>query len=133
VGSGGSSASRPAPPSTDHLALSGGAAERRALLALLARALGVPEESLTLSALLERFPQPSAGLVQLRQDLRDLVETLLVLNTKNRFLAERSLGYVTQLLNQLVRVMDLAPEPTYAATGRTEQPVSIAPRLDRQA
>ncbi len=104
---------------------------RRTLSGRLAVALGIDPETLTLSTLLRRFPHPPAGLAALREELRGLLESLLALNSRNGFLVEQSLGYLRGLLATLVSA--LAPAPTYAPSGRTDQSVPALQFFDRRA
>lgn len=104
---------------------------RRAALSGAAAALGVPLSALTLSGLLTLMPGPAAALVPLRNELRDLLERLRALNSRNRFVAEHTLDCLRGLFSSLVAV--LAPAPTYADSGRARQPAQELRLLDRRA
>jgi flagellar biosynthesis/type III secretory pathway chaperone len=104
---------------------------RRAALGGVAAALGIPLSTVTLSRLLTLMPGPATGLVPLRNELRDLLERLRTLNSRNRYLAEHTLDCLRGLFSSLVAV--LAPAPTYADSGRARQPAQELRLLDRQA
>jgi len=104
---------------------------RRAALSGVAAALGLPLSAVTLSGLLTLMPGPAAALLPLRNELRDLLERLRVLNSRNRFLAEHTLDCLRGLFSSLVAA--LAPAPTYADSGRARQPAQELRLLDRRA
>jgi flagellar biosynthesis/type III secretory pathway chaperone len=104
---------------------------RRAVLGGVAAALGLPASAVTVSRLLTLVPGAAAALLPLRNELRDLLERLRVLNSRNRFLAEHTLDCLRGLFSSLVAV--LAPAPTYADSGRARQPAQELQLLDRRA
>jgi len=105
--------------------------DRRAAVGSLALALGVEPQAVTISRLLDLAPARAAALAPLRDEIRDLLDGLLRLHGRNRFIAEHALGCLRGLFSNLVAV--LAAPPTYAASGRTGEPVQELQLLDRRA
>lgn len=97
----------------------------------LAADLGVAPGTLTLGRLASLFPTLPEDLGRLRTKLVALVRRVGQMNERNAFLAEKSLGYVERLLDQLVAT--LAPAPTYGAAGRACVGARTAGLLDREA
>lgn len=106
---------------------------RQKLAHRLADALDLGDEPLTVSKLIALFPGLAARLGRLREELQAVLTRLGRLNTRNRFLVERSLGYVERLFSQIMSAVVQAAAPTYAATGRTGRPVPALRFLDRSA
>jgi flagellar biosynthesis/type III secretory pathway chaperone len=107
--------------------------DRCALLDRLASGLGTDAETLTLSRLLRLLPRPPAGLAALGAELRGLLERLLTLQGRNRFLVARALEYFEQLSGRLVSALALAPAPTYVASGQPGPSVLRRQLVDREA
>jgi flagellar biosynthesis/type III secretory pathway chaperone len=96
----------------------------------LAAALGVPVETLTLSAV-ARLTGASERFQALGQALRaDLVKVTAV-NDRNRSLAEHSLHHVRALLDTIRASLQEAP--TYGARGRQAESATARPVLNRTA
>ena len=97
----------------------------------LAAGLRVAPGTLTLGRLAALFPTLPENLGRLRTTLAARVRRVGQMNERNAFLAEKSLGYVERLLDQLVAA--LAPAPTYGAAGRAHVGARTAGLLDREA
>jgi len=106
--------------------------ERARVLAALATPGGVDPATLTLSRLLETWPEAAAGLTAVCEDLRTLLGEVRRLNDRNAALVRRGLGYVDRLVAHLTAA--LAPEraPAYSAQGRTTTLPSLG-LVDRTA
>src|SRR5262249_52443961 len=100
-------------------------------IARLAVAYGVPAESLTVSRLARLAPGYAARLTHVADRLREVLETLRVKNGRNRFLAERTLGWLRGLFEALAAA--LAPQPTYSRSGHADPALEGLHLLDRQA
>ena len=105
--------------------------KRRALAARLTAELGLPRETLTISALLAQIPSAPSELTRVRAELRDVGARVVTLTRRNAFVLERSIGYVSDLLRAVVDAA--APLPTYAASGLAERGTAALGVVDRQA
>jgi flagellar biosynthesis/type III secretory pathway chaperone len=105
--------------------------QRAGVLASLATP-GVDPATLTLSRLLESWPDAAAGLAAAREELRALLAEVRRLNDRNATLVRRGLGFVDRLVAHLTAA--LAPEraPAYSAQGRTTTVPSLG-LVDRTA
>lgn len=106
---------------------------RRGLVAALAENLGVPERDVTLRRLVTLLPDSPAALVRLRGELGTLVGEVAAASRRNRFLAERSLGYTRRLLDLLLGTLGVAAAPTYGGTGRAARAMAGLGLVDREA
>jgi flagellar biosynthesis/type III secretory pathway chaperone len=106
--------------------------ERASVLGTLAAPLGLDPAALTVSRLLEAWPEAAAGLGAAREELRALLTEVRHVNERNSVLVSRGLGYVDRLIGYLTSA--LAPEqaPAYGAQGRPAS-VSSLGLVDRTA
>jgi flagellar biosynthesis/type III secretory pathway chaperone len=106
--------------------------ERAQVLAALATPKGLDPATLTLSRLVEAWPDAAEALAAVREDLRALLDEVRRLNDRNAVLVRRGLGFVDRLVAHLA--VALAPEhaPAYSAQGRTTTLPSLG-LVDRTA
>jgi flagellar FlgN protein len=129
----------------DAAALADVSARRQALLVRLARlegdrltalghvaaAIGAEPRTLTVSRLIELAPASASSLEAVREELGGLLHHLLAHSSRNRAVAERTLGYLRGLFASVVSA--LSTEPTYSPAGRSDRPLEELRLLDRHA
>lgn len=106
---------------------------RRALVDRLGSELGLGGEPITLSRIVRLRSGPTRALAAVGAELKTLLGRLSSLNARNAFLVERSVGYLQQLVNQVVAALAVIPAPTYAATGRAAAGTPAVRLVDRRA
>lgn len=102
---------------------------RRRVMERLAASLGIPAQSLTLSALAARASAPRR-LAALREDLQRELRRVAALSHRNRLLLEESVRCLGGLLDAVRSALSQAP--TYGAGGRGV-PAAAAHVVDRTA
>lgn len=105
---------------------------RESLVAALAVPLGLDPRGLTMSRLLQAWPEAAGTLAAVRAELRALLMEIRRVNERNAVLVSRGLGYVDRLIAHLTSA--LAPEraPAYGALGRPASASTLG-LVDRRA
>lgn len=106
--------------------------ERGRALSSLALSFGVEPRALTISRLIDLLPGYAPALAAARDEIAGILPRLAERNGRNRFVAERTLTWLTGLFASLAPAFG-APAPAYAPTGRSQAPAQDLRLLDRRA